>query len=379
MRRCAAPAALALLGALAAACPETPGPTVDAAQDARPDATEGDTRPTVLAVDFTVIGCPKFDASVPQCRGPAPLTLTFVPITSGVVTRFLWDFGDRSNSYESLPTHTYTLPDSYTVSLLGAPALVMQEHKAFIVVTPNPLGGACDLERQCETGLSCLCGSASQCPAAFARGLCVQGCGSMSCPDGAFCADLTLGADTPVPPDSWRGQHCLRRCTSDGECAPGQSCRALPAAGAPEKWERACFYRFPAELGSTCRGATGEPQKDLCVSGLCADLGALGICSFDCASRPCPTGTACATFRDGRNLCLRPCDTPEACRGDPLLACTPAGRPGPLGWDSAPGSAGATLCAPKPCDSDAPCAPAGICLGEPGGSHCVRRAGSGSP
>ena len=311
---------------------------MDAAPEAGVDAPRGDARPTVLAVDFTVMGCPKFDATIPRCEGPAPLTLTFVPITSGPVTRFLWDFGDSSSSYENLPTHTYTLPDSYTVRLLGAPALVMQEHEAFIVVTPNPLGGACDLERQCEPGLSCLCGLASsQCPSAFARGLCTQACTGTSCPENAVCADLTLGADLPLPPDSWRGRHCLRRCTVDGDCAKGQSCRELPTAGAPERWERACFYRFPSDLGATCRGGAGEPQKDLCLSGLCADLGALGICSFDCASRSCPSGTACASLRDGRKLCLRPCDTPEACRGDPLLACAPSGRPGPLGWEASGG------------------------------------------
>jgi hypothetical protein len=384
MRRCAAPAALALLGALTAACSkETPSPVDAADAPVETDAGQVDGRPTVLAVDFTVIGCPNFDATVPQCRGPAPLTLTFVPITSGVVTRFLWDFGDLSKSFEALPTHTYTLPESYDVSLLGAPSLAMQTREAFVVVTPNPLGGVCDLERQCEPGLTCLCGLASQCPSAFPRGLCTQLCeGGNTCPENALCADLGLGAD-PSSPEvvTWRGRRCLRRCNDDEDCAAGQICRALPAAGTPERWERACFYRFPADLGAACRGGTGEPQKDLCLSGLCADLGALGVCSSDCAARPCPTGTTCAALRDGRKLCLRPCDTPEACRSDPLLACTPPGRPGPLGWDLVPAGSGAaaTLCAPKPCDSDAPCAPAGICLGAPGASHCSRRSGAGAP
>jgi hypothetical protein len=388
MRRCAPPAALALLGALLAACSgETPEPAIDAAP-VRPDGAEEPPGPTVLAVNFTVIGCPSFDATVPQCRGPAPLTLTFVPITSGPVTRFLWDFGDRSTSFETLPSHTYPFPDTYDVSLLGAPALVMREHKQFVVVNRNPLGGPCDVERQCEIGLSCLCGLASpassQCPPTFARGLCTQACPGMSCAENAFCADLNFEADPSLPPGSWRGRYCLRRCAVDRDCDTDQSCRALPTAGAPEIWERACFYRFPAELGSACRGATGEPQKDLCLSGLCAELGALGICSLDCASRACPAGTTCASFGDGRKLCLQPCTSQESCRNDPLLACAPPGRPGPLGWrgpeaaGAAPGAPG-TLCAPKPCDTDEPCAPAGICLGEPGASHCVRRAGGAPP
>jgi hypothetical protein len=379
MRHCSASAALALLAALAPACTEDPPGPTDGGADApaRPDAAELDARPTLQAVDFTVIGCPKFDPAIPQCRGPAPLTLTFVPITSGTVTRFVWDFGDLAKSFEDIPTHTYTQPDTYEVRLLAAPALTMQKREAFVVVTPNPLGGPCDLVGQCETGLSCLCGLAAQCPGAFARGLCTQSCATAACPEGSFCADLTLGGEGQVSPDSWRGRHCLRRCTADTDCAAGQSCRALPAAGAPERWERACFYRFPGELGAACRGGTGDPQKDLCLSGLCADLGALGICSFDCASGPCPTGTTCASLHDGRKLCLPPCSSPDSCRSDPLLACAPAGRPGPLGWDAPAGTPpSATLCAPKPCDSDAQCAPAGICLGAAGASHCTRRAGA---
>ncbi len=379
MRRCAAPAALALLGALLTGCPGDPGGSTDGGTEGGSglDAADFDGPPAVLAVDFTVIGCPTFDPNIPQCRGPAPLTLTFVPITSGTVTRFLWDFGDLSmKSYEDIPTHTYTQPESYDVSLLGAPALAMQTRKAFVVVTPNPLGGPCDLERQCENGLTCLCGRAAQCPSAFARGLCTQSCMDGPCPDGAFCADLTLGAEGQAMPDSWRGQHCLRRCTGDSDCGAGQICRSLPAAGAPERWERACFYRFPGELGAACRGGTGDPQKDVCVSGLCADLGALGLCSFDCTSRPCPTGTSCASFHDGRKLCLPACTTPDSCRNDPLLACAPAGRPGPLGWDPAGAAFSGTLCAPKPCESDALCAPAGICLGGSGASHCTRRTGT---
>jgi hypothetical protein len=379
MRRCAAPGALALLAALPVACTDDPPPPPDAGVDAgpRPDAAEPDGQATLQAVDFTVIGCPHFDPSIPQCRGPAPLTLTFVPITSGTVTRFIWDFGDLAKSFEDIPTHTYTQPEIYDVSLLGAPALTKQTRMKFVVVTANPLGGACDLERQCEPGLSCLCGLASQCGSAFARGLCTRTCADASCPEGAFCADLTLGVEGQTMPDSWPGQHCLRRCTSDSECAAGQTCRSLPAAGAPERWERACFYRFPGELGAACRGGNGDPQKDLCLSGLCADLGALGLCSFDCTSRACPTGTTCAAFHDGRKLCLPPCSSPDSCRSDPLLACTPAGRPGPLGWDPPAGApAPGTLCAPKPCDSDALCAPAGICLGAAGASHCARRAGT---
>ena len=378
-RRCAASAALALLGALASGCPDDSPVSPDAGGDSggSPDVGGLDGPPPVFAVDFTVIGCPSFDPSIPQCRGPAPLTLTFVPITSGTVTRYLWDFGDLAKSFEDIPTHTYTQPEKYDVSLLGAPALAMQTRKAFVVVTPNPLGGACDLDGQCDEGVACLCGLSDKCTTAFARGVCTRSCASEACAEDAFCADLSLGSEGEPMPEAWRGRYCLRRCSGDGDCSAGQSCRSLPAAGAPERWERACFYRFPGDLSAACRGGTGDPQKDRCVSGLCADLGALGMCSIDCSGGlACPSGTSCASFHDGRKLCLPICTTSDSCRSDPLLACATQGRPGPLGWDASEAGFSGTLCAPKPCDSDAPCSPAGICLGGAGAGNCVRKTGA---
>ena len=206
----------------------------------------------VLAVDFTVMGCPIFDATIPQCRGPAPLTLTFVPITSGAVTRFLWDFGDLSKSFEALPTHTYTQPESYDVSLLGAPALAMQTRKAFVVVTPNPLGGACDLERQCETGLTCLCGLASQCPSAFPRGVCTQPCSAGgACPENAFCADLSLGSETSTAPTAPPGG----AATACGAATTTATAVPARAAGRCPRRERPNAGSGPASTASPASSA----------------------------------------------------------------------------------------------------------------------------
>ena len=47
-----------------------------------------------LALDFSASGCGTFDAKLPRCNGTAPLSLTFTPIASAEVTRFLWTFGD---------------------------------------------------------------------------------------------------------------------------------------------------------------------------------------------------------------------------------------------------------------------------------------------
>jgi hypothetical protein len=359
------------------ACPSnTP---VASGPDAGPETGEPanggvDARPAVQSVNFTVRDCPSFDPTIPQCTGPAPLTVSFIPITSGDIGRYYWDFGDDARSGDSYPTHTYTQPRSYDVTVFGFGTTNSQKRLSqFIKVTANPLGAACELDTQCQSGLTCLCGSTDQCPTAFATGLCTQSCGPSACPAAGLCADLTLGK--PVPPgpgDDWRDRMCLRRCGKDADCATGLRCRLVPVAGSPNTWERGCFYGLPGDMGAPCRSAGGVPQNQLCLSGLCADMGALGVCSADCTGRSCPEGTACAAFNDQRKLCLKPCPTAETCRDDPLLECQVSGGLGPLAF-TAPGL---SLCAPKDCGSDMTCAPAGICLGEPGASHCARRAGS---
>jgi hypothetical protein len=345
------------------------------------DVSPGDARPVPLNVDFTVGDCPRLDPARLQCRGPAPLTLSFVPVASGDFARFVWDFGDLTQSDEGLPQHTYVLPGTYTVRVVGEPAQpraapLSRERKEYVLVIPNALAEACDVEQQCEPGLKCVCGAADQCPGAFARGHCTRACTADDCPENSLCADLGLNLPPAMPtPEPWRSRQCLRRCTLDRDCPTGRRCRLVPVAGSPDRWERGCFYGFPADLGASCRGATGTPQNDLCLGGQCADLGALGMCSLDCSARACPTGTVCAAFNDGRRLCLRPCAGELSCRDDPLLACVSPGGTGPLAFTAAEATAGATFCAPKPCTSDSACAPAGICLGQPGASHCSRRAG----
>jgi len=49
--------------------------------------------------------------------GPPPLTVSFHNFSEGHVIRFLWDFGDGSQSVERNPIHTYTQEGEYTVKL----------------------------------------------------------------------------------------------------------------------------------------------------------------------------------------------------------------------------------------------------------------------
>jgi hypothetical protein len=49
--------------------------------------------------------------------GNAPLKVNFTDQSNGVISNWFWDFGDGSTSSEQNPSHTYTNPGTYTVSL----------------------------------------------------------------------------------------------------------------------------------------------------------------------------------------------------------------------------------------------------------------------
>lgn len=57
----------------------------------------------------------QFHASV--ASGTAPLTVSFVNTSTGAYTASAWEFGDGSTASSNSPSHTYTSPGHYTVSL----------------------------------------------------------------------------------------------------------------------------------------------------------------------------------------------------------------------------------------------------------------------
>ena len=63
---------------------------------------------------------PEAAMEVSATSGDMPFTVTFTDTSSagsGEITQWLWDFGDGTTSDEANPSHTYTEPGSYTVSL----------------------------------------------------------------------------------------------------------------------------------------------------------------------------------------------------------------------------------------------------------------------
>jgi PKD repeat protein len=62
-------------------------------------------------------GAPAASFSAAPTSGTAPLAVRFTDTSSGSPTTWAWDFGDGANSTAQNPTHTYTAPGSYTVTL----------------------------------------------------------------------------------------------------------------------------------------------------------------------------------------------------------------------------------------------------------------------
>jgi len=418
------------------------------------DAPTSDVAGT-LALDFAVTGCASFDVVAERCAGTPPLTLAFSPVSSASLTRFLWTFGDGSpTSSERAPTHTYVLPGTYDVSVVGAGASgsVSRTRAQLVVVAALATGAPCDVDAQCAHGMACLCGGGA-CAPTFARGLCTSACPTAGCGTGTVCATLGLprgtasadasvagdaadAADATTTSDAADGDAatsdaadasddassveapdaattdaagvadgaasdapdardapaaaeaggadaaagsmvmplCLATCATDTDCAVGLACRSLPAAGATQaRWARACVPPALRDVGDSCRDAAGALAEDLCATGACADLGALGLCSATCGvGLACPSGSACAAFADGRSLCLVTCASSTSCKQDPLLDCEGAGAVGALSFQISPPAPAATFCAPRVCTSQADCGLAGTCTPLGVGAHCAR-------
>lgn len=91
-------------------------PCIDAGdpdQPHDPDNTIAD----IGAFYFSQLQPPVADFTAEPDSGVAPLTVQFSDKSTGEITSYSWDFGDGQTSLEASPRHTYTLPDTYTVSL----------------------------------------------------------------------------------------------------------------------------------------------------------------------------------------------------------------------------------------------------------------------
>jgi PKD repeat protein len=367
----------------ALACSKATQPVRDAGVDksASDAATPQSDALVSLAVDFTVEGCPSFDAQALTCTGTVPLAVRFVPMVTTTVTQYYWDFGDAAPvSGEAAPSHTYTSAGVFSVRVVATGVNGVVEsmyHPGFIVAQSNPIGAPCDYDTECDKGLFCLCSTNAPCNPGPTHGLCASSCETSVCGDGEVCAGLRTATPPAGKICAWQSPLCLRACTKDADCSDGLSCRTLPPGPAGGDWIHGCFTSLPGDIGNSCVDVGGNLRNDFCASGLCADLGLDGLCSMDCTVTACPTGSDCALFGDGRQLCLRSC-TNFTCSQDPLLTCVVPGA-GALGYQHvspANPNAASSYCAPPPCTADDLndlCLPTGSCVSAAGGSHCVKR------
>ncbi len=372
---------------------------------------------------FTVVGCAQLtivDGQI-DCRGPAPLSLTFVPLTSGVSTA-AWTFvGGVPNASAALsPTIAYSSVGVYEVGLAAGGAGGTVSASGMVEVTAGGTGAPCLTDQDCDgnQSLRCWCAGGA-CPGALAAGFCTRPCDTTTCGSGQLCVDLTRGLVAPVSADEWqrpdgglcpvdgglcrldggldggyrprfedlgaadlaladggvwRSVVCVPACSVTADCRAGLSCRALPLVAPPvvaEPWKLGCFADLLGDVGSSCVAPDGELDPGMCLSGRCDALGARGLCTADCSLAACPTGSGCITFRDEPDnaLCLRHCSASTPC-ADPLLSCVSAGGGGGLAVSTATGERpGQMYCAPKPCAMASDC-PGGSCQLAAGASFC---------
>jgi len=74
--------------------------------------------------------------------GPTPLTVRFTDTSSNNPTAWSWTFGDGGSATEQHPTHTYTLPGNYTVTLSVNGGAETCTKPGYIEVTPILFGDA---------------------------------------------------------------------------------------------------------------------------------------------------------------------------------------------------------------------------------------------
>jgi hypothetical protein len=79
------------------------------------------------------------DFSANPTTGPAPLTVNFTDESTGSITSWEWDFGDGSTNTIQNPSHTYTDPGTYTVTLTvtGPEGSDTETRSSYIKVTSS--------------------------------------------------------------------------------------------------------------------------------------------------------------------------------------------------------------------------------------------------
>jgi len=111
------------------------------------DSREGTTPPQLVVTTTGTAGgttpapTASFDAT--PTSGTSPLNVAFTDTSTGSPTSWSWDFGDGATSTAQNPSHTYTAPGTYTVSLRATNAGGSNTvTKTNLIVVSSPTGGS---------------------------------------------------------------------------------------------------------------------------------------------------------------------------------------------------------------------------------------------
>ena len=151
-------------------------------------ATNGQGSDAEVKVDYIKVGVPVANFSADQTSGTAPLDVIFTDSSSGTPTSWLWDFGDGNTSTaQNPPTHTYSNPGQYTVTLTATNAQGSDPEVKVNYITVTSSGGGTTVTVVAAGDIACDPASSS-----FNGGL-----GTSSACRQKYTADL-IGAINPV-------------------------------------------------------------------------------------------------------------------------------------------------------------------------------------
>jgi PKD repeat protein len=74
--------------------------------------------PITMIIPQVTPAPPRADFIASPTSGQLPLSVQFTDLSSGIPTKWTWNFGDGTVSSERTPVHKYSTPGSYTVSLV---------------------------------------------------------------------------------------------------------------------------------------------------------------------------------------------------------------------------------------------------------------------